>query len=432
MATATKTKIRLPHLFQPRDYQLPFLVAWDSGIKRFILVWHRRSGKDKTVFAHLPKKMFERVGTYFYFLPTYTQAKKVIWTGADKEGLRFLEHIPKEIIKNINETEMRIELTNGAFVQLVGADNIDRIVGTNPVGVVFSEYSLMKPQVWEFIRPILAENGGWAVFVYTPRGTNHAFKLHQMAKGNPDWFEQTLTVDDTQALLPEVIEQEKREMPQDLFEQEYYCKYVEGAGQFFKRIQDNMIEEAEIYNPTHKYQMGVDLAKYQDFTVITVIDLHTFQVMKQERFNQIDWNLQKAKIEAMYLRYGRPLVYMDSTGLGDPIYDDLSQRGMQVMSYKFNEQSRKDLLVNLAIKLEQGIIKIPETDSLVGELQSFHYELSETGKTKLVVPEGLHDDCVFSLALACWNLPDKPLPLPGSLRYLNKQNAENEEQTSYE
>ena len=180
--------ITLPHNFKPRKYQLPFLKAWDSGIKRFILVWHRRSGKDKTVFANLVKKMFERVGTYFYFLPTYTQAKKVIWTGADKDGFRFLDHIPKELIKGeINETEMRVELipppghTSGSIIQLVGADNIDRIVGTNPIGVVFSEYSLMKPKVWEYIRPILAENGGWAVFVFTPRGMNHAWNLLQDA-----------------------------------------------------------------------------------------------------------------------------------------------------------------------------------------------------------------------------------------------------------
>ena len=397
-------------------------------------MWHRRSGKDKTVFAHLPKKMFERVGTYFYFLPTYTQAKKVIWTGADKDGFRFLDHIPKEIIKgDVNETDMRIELINGSIIQLVGADNIDRIVGTNPIGVVFSEYSLMKPKVWEYIRPILAENGGWAIFVFTPRGMNHAWNLMQMAlEDTKNWFVQVLGVNDTKAIPDHVIEQEQKEMPQDLFEQEYHCKFIEGAGQFFKRIDQNLIEETDKVEP-HRYQMGVDLAKYQDYTVITVIDLHTFRVLKQERFNQIDWNLQKAKIEAMYLRYGSPLTYMDSTGLGDPIYDDLTKRGLRIEGYKFTEQSRKDLLVNLALLLEQGKIKIPDNETLKAELQSFHYEVKgDTGKTKLVVPEGLHDDCVFSLALACWNLPANPLPMHGSVRFMNQRYQSPTPQTSYE
>lgn len=425
--------ITLPHNFTPRPYQLPLLKAWDAGIKRFIIVWHRRSGKDKTIVSQLPKKMFERKGLYFYFLPTYTQANKVIWKGSDKEGFRFLDHFPKEIIKNINDTEMRIELINGSIVQFVGADNIDRIVGTNPIGVIFSEYSLMKPKVWEYIRPILAENGGWAGFIFTPRGMNHAFALLQMAKDSPEWFVQVLTVDDTEALPKEVLDIERAEMPQDLFEQEYYCKFIEGAGQFFKRINDCLIEEREGFEPHHRYQIGVDLGKYQDYTVITVIDLNTFNVLKQDRFNQIDWNLQKAKIEAIYHKYDKPLIYMDSTGLGDPIYDDLLKRGMRVEGYKFTEQSRKDLLNNLAIKLEQGKIRIPDNEVLKGELQSFHYELrGDTGKVKLVVPEGLHDDTVFSLALACWNIPENPLPLPGSVKFLNRQYQSQQSNTSYE
>jgi phage terminase large subunit len=163
------TQISLPYLFTPREYQVPFLNAWDNGCKRLILVGHRRMGKDKMIFAQMAKKMQERVGTYFYFLPTYTQAKKVIWTGADREGFRFLDHFPPQLVRNKNEQEMRIEMKNGSILQLVGADNIDRIVGTNPIGVVFSEYALMKPQVWNMLSPILAENGGWAVFIFTPR-----------------------------------------------------------------------------------------------------------------------------------------------------------------------------------------------------------------------------------------------------------------------
>lgn len=411
---------------------MAFLKAWDQGIKRFILVWHRRSGKDKTVFSQLPKKMFERVGTYFYFLPTYTQARKVIWTGIDKDGMKFLDHFPKEIIKNIVDS-MRIELVNGSILQVVGADDIDTIVGTNPVGVIFSEYSLMKPKVWEYIRPILAENGGWAVFIFTPRGMNHAWTLLQVAITNAsEWFTQILTVEDTKAIRPEIIENERKEMPQDLFEQEYFCKFIEGAGQFFKRISNNLIEENDLPIPGHQYQMGVDLAKYQDYTVLTLIDLNTFQILKQDRFNQIDWNLQKAKIEGMYYKFGKPLIYMDSTGLGDPIFDDLVKRNLNIKSYKFTEQSRRDLLVNLELKLEQDKIKIPDTETLKAELQSFRYELSDSGKIKIVVPDGLHDDCVFSLALACWELPTNPIPMSGSVKFLSKQYKQDIPPTSYE
>jgi hypothetical protein len=427
-------EITLPHKFNPREYQLPLLEALDSGITRAIIVWNRRSGKDKVCFNFMIKKAFEKVGTYFYFLPTYSLAKKVIWDNIDNDGFKMLDHIPKELIKSSNSVEQKIELINGSIIQLIGADEFKKGgVGTNCVGAVFSEYSITSPEAWQYVSPILAVNGGWAIFNFTPRGMNHAFTLLNQFKENPKWFTQILTVNETKVLSPEALEEERANNPQDFFEQEYYCKFVEGAGQFFKRINDCLIEETEGYIPTHKYQMGVDLAKYQDYTVITIIDLNTFSVLKQERFNQIDWNLQKAKIEAIYHKYGKPLIYMDSTGVGDPIYEDLFKKGLRVESYKFTEASRRDLLMNLALKLEQGKISIPDNEILKAELQSFHYEIKgENGKTKLVVPEGLHDDTVMSLALAVWNIPDNPLPLPNSLKFLNRQYEEQQPQTSYE
>ena len=159
---------------------------------------------------------------------------------------------------------------------------------------------------------------------------------------------------------------------------------------------------------THTYQLGLDLAKTQDYTVITPFDLTTFHALKQDRFNQIDYNLQKARVENAYLRCGKGLINMDSTGVGEPIYDDLWNRGIRVNPYKFTEQSRRDLLVNLQLLLEQGKIKIPNDEKLIAELQSFRYTLTDKGRTRIEVPEGLHDDMVFSLALAVWQIPQNP------------------------
>jgi hypothetical protein len=425
--------IQLPYNFTPREYQLPLFNALDNGIKRAVIVWNRRSGKDKACFNYMVRRSFEKVGTYFYFLPTYSQAKKVIWDNIDNDGFRMLDHIPKELIKSTNATELKIELINGSIIQLIAADEFKKSgVGTNPVGVVFSEYSVTAPDAWKFVSPILAVNGGWAIFNFTPRGMNHAYELLQRAQQNDKWFHEVLTVNETKVLSDEALEEEKKSNTQDFIDQEYFCKFIEGAGQFFKRVRENRIEETDKVEPSHRYQMGIDLGKYQDFTVITVIDLHTFQVHKQERFNQIDWNLQKAKIEAMYLRYNKPLIYMDTTGLGDPIYEDLFKKGLRIEPYTFTERSRRDLLTNLALLLEQDKIKVPDNETLINELMSFHYELTENGKTKLVVPEGLHDDMVFSLALACWQIPDKPLPLPHSIRFLNIQEEKEQGITRYE
>jgi hypothetical protein len=404
------SEITLPHKYSPRHYQLPILKAWDSGIKRLLWVAHRRSGKDKTIFANLPKKMMERVGTYYYFLPTYSQAKKVIWTGADKTGFRFLDHFPKEIVKTINQADMIVELVNGSILQMVGADNIDRIVGTNPIGVVFSEYSLMKEEVWNFISPILAENDGWAVFIMTPRGMNHAYDMLKTAQKNKFWFTQVLTVEDTKALSEEVLEEQKIGMPIDIFYQEYYCKFIEGGTGFFKRITENTYKVEE-YQPKDlaMYQIGVDLAKYNDFTVISPFNLNDFHLIKQDSFNQMDYNLQKAKIELAYIKHNRGKIIIDSTGVGEPVYDDLYARGINIEPFRFNVRSRMDLLKNLQMLLEQDKIKIPDDEELLDELRSAQYELTPSGNVTVQVPDNKHDDRIMSLALAVWQLPQNPI-----------------------
>lgn len=378
--------------------------------KRFVWVAHRRSGKDKTVLNVVISKMIERVGTYFYFLPTYNQGKKVIWQGIDRDGFRFLDHFPKEIIKSINNTEMKIELVNGSVFQVVGADNIDSIVGTNPVGVVYSEYPLMKPRVWDYIRPILAENGGFAIFVYTPRGMNEGWKILQTAKENPnEWWHEVLTVEDTNAISEAVLMQEKKEMPSDLFQQEYYVKFIDGASSVFRDVDSVVRNELVNLFPNRRYQMGVDLAKYQDFTVITITDLHTFDVVKQIEFNKLDWNEQKEIIVKEIKYWNKARTWMDSTGLGDPIVDDLKRQGLFIEPFHFTETSREQLLNNLKILIEQKKIRIPNDQKLIEQLKSMQYELVGQ-KVKMRVPEGLHDDRIMSLALSVWGLSEK-LPI---------------------
>lgn len=230
--------LTLPYKFTPRVYQIPLFRALDQGYTRIVCIWHRRAGKDKSLINLLTKKAVERVGIYYYFFPTYAQGRKILWEGIGKDGFAFLSHIPKELIKKINNQEMMIELINGSVLRVIGTDKIDTVVGTNPIGCVFSEYSLQDPRAWSFIRPILAENGGWAIFNYTPRGANHGKQLYELAKADPErWFTQKLTVDDTQAIPADVLAYERTEMMAQtgndaLFMQEYYVSFdapVEGA-----------------------------------------------------------------------------------------------------------------------------------------------------------------------------------------------------------
>ncbi len=396
--------ITIPHHYRPYKHQLKLLRALDGGIRRAIIVWHRRSGKDKTCFNYMVRCATQRVGTYFYFLPSYSQAKKVIWDNIDTDGFKMLDHIPKQLINKTNATELKIELINGSVIQLIGADEFKKSgVGTNPVGVVFSEYSLNSPDAWQFVSPILAANGGWAIFNFTPRGKNHAWELLQKAKDNDKWFTEIITVDDTDIFPREALDEEKRGNPESIFLQEYYCNFVENAGQFFRRIRENTYEAETEPTPEHEYQLGTDLAKYQDYTVLTPFDLHTFRVHKQDRFNQVDWNLQEARIESMARKYNNARLKTDRTGVGDPVVENLRNRGLNISeddAIVFTETSRMNLLNHLSMLLEQDKIQIPNDEGLIAELESFQYVLTPRGKLRVQAPDGMHDDRVMSLALA--------------------------------
>jgi phage terminase large subunit len=221
-------RIELPHDFAPREYQARFMAAvGEGGLKRAVWVVHRRAGKDLTALHAMCQQALIRKGLYWHMLPSYRQARKAVWNGIRGDGKRIIDNVfPEAIRKRTNEVEMLIELVNGSIIQLVGSDNYDSLVGSNPVGVTYSEFALNRPAAWDYIRPILAENGGWAWFVSTPRGRNHLHNLYEHARTDPTWFCERLSIHDTQALPEAVLEEERRAgMPEAMIRSEYLCDF---------------------------------------------------------------------------------------------------------------------------------------------------------------------------------------------------------------
>ncbi len=224
---STTLKLRMPNKWRPRGYQMAAWGALERGIRRIVLLWHRRAGKDSLCLNWVAAQSQLRIGIYWHMLPTSTQARKVIWEGIDKQGRKFLDQaFPLELRKSTNNTEMKIELKNGSIFHVTGSDNYDNLMGANPIGVVLSEFALANPDAWDYIRPILAENDGWALFPYTPRGRNHGWRLFKMALANDNWFAQKLTVDDTGAISQEAIQEDRDSgMAEERIEQEYWSSF---------------------------------------------------------------------------------------------------------------------------------------------------------------------------------------------------------------
>ena len=225
----------VPNGWIPRAYQRP---AWDyleRGGKHCELVWHRRSGKDEVGLHRTAVAMVERVATYWYMLPAYSQARKAIWMAINPHtGKRRIdEAFPLEYRRATRHHEMNIEFLNGSIWQVVGSDDPDSLVGSPPAGIVYSEWSLSNPATRAYLRPILLENGGWQIFNCTPRGRNHAHRTLQAAKADPLAFAQVLDATETDVFTTEQLEAELASYIADFgedygrstFEQEYLCSF---------------------------------------------------------------------------------------------------------------------------------------------------------------------------------------------------------------
>jgi phage terminase large subunit len=236
--------IRLPFEFEARWYQAQAMAYFDAGGKRAVHVWSRRAGKDITFMHQIAKMAHERVGTYFHMLPTFTQAKRNVWDAIDDQGRRMIDQaFPKAIRANKNETDLKIDFRCGSAYQLIGADSYNLVVGSNPVGILMSEYALIDPRAWQHFRPILMQNGGWAVFVGTPRGYNHFHEMLKIAQGERAWDWSVVDAIEAGTMTQEDIDAEIRTgMPEEMARQEYL---VDFSAANVGAILGNRIERAE-------------------------------------------------------------------------------------------------------------------------------------------------------------------------------------------
>lgn len=360
-------------------------------------------------------------GVYLYVGPEKSQAKNIIWK--DPQGL--FKFLPQELIKKKNEVELTVYFkqtvpkTPGSVFYIEGADNIDRMRGLKPRGIILDEYAQIKAELWtEVLFPAINQSGGWVIFIGTFKGKNHFYDLFTKYY---DWEKQQpiedanyrcffLPYHKNPFFTPEQEAAARQTMPPMQFDQEYGCVPMSGVSNVFPSLKDLMTEALEAPNSQHFYSMGVDLAKYQDYTAVSIIDRNTHHLVFQERW-QSEWSTTMEKLILIRNRYNKAHVTIDSTGVGDPISELLSKRGVKVNDFKFSNTSKDRLIKKLGVFFSEKKLKLPPIDqiqNLATELEQFTYELLPSGKIRYSAPAGLHDDEVYSLALAVWYLKDQP------------------------
>jgi len=408
MNGTTHKIVRIP--FTPQDYQKESLF---HPARFKVIVRGRRGGKTEEELQGAIRDVITKPGLHWIVGPQYTQIKNIAWA-----RLKSILRVDPDW--KINEQELYVEYPGlrddkgiPTRLTLKGADNEDSLVGVGLRSLRVDEAALIKNGVWEqILRPMLADYQAPAYFYTTPRGHNWLYDLYLKGQDpkETEWKSWRQPTSVNKYITAEEIENARKDMSSTLFSQEFLAEFLQDEAGVFKKIKQCIVGELESPITGRFYVMGVDLAKTQDFTVLIVMDSLTRQVVAFERFQDVLWGIQKVKIQQLAHRYNDALVVMDSTGVGDPIAEDLSNSNISLFyekdypGIKFTNTVKKQLIDQLAIAIEQRLITFPRIEVLVNELFDFGYEITPSGNITYSAPEGKHDDCVISLALANWGI----------------------------
>jgi len=415
--TARDYHIRLPGLH-------PGQLHVQRQRRRFTYVCAGRRWRKTTMnLSRQVEEAIERPETYLWCAPTYKQAR-IAWD-------ELLKMVPPPV-GTFNEGRMTCVLPGGGKQQFLSMEDPDTARGYTSAGATFDEYSEQREKGWtEVVRPMLMDTGGWADFGYTPKGRNHVWRQVMAALADEDPEVAHFQAPTLGYILHENGDIERkahplenpfiewseiislfRTLPERVFRQEIGAEYLDDGGGAFRNVDACAVGQfvARPPHPPHanRFVIGVDLAKSVDWTVAFVAGVggeHTKQVVAWDRWNRCDWPITCARIAKLAVTWNDALIMLDSTGVGDPIFDFLRQAGLRVFPFKFTESSREQLLNNLMVCLETEEISFPPIAQLVNELKSAEYVTAgATGRQRVQVPEGLPDDCIMALGLTAWGL----------------------------
>ena len=332
-------------------------------------------------------------------------------------GYRLVKQLlPPKYIR-ANETKLFIELNNGSRIEFKSGERPEALEGEAVSGAVLDEFAKNRDPkgVWESNLTTLTRTNGPVWVISTPLGRNFFYTLYCWGQdeNRPDFQSFNFKTSDNPYINKSVIDAAQQTLPHDVFRQYYLAEFLDDSAGVFRGIKACIKGEYEEAKQGVTYYAGVDLAKTQDFTVITICD-SAGHVVYFDRFNLAAWPVQKQRIIAAIRQFNaRTLV--DSTGKGDPIYDDLKAAGLNVDPYVFTNHSKQNLIERLQVDIEHQVISFPFQKELIHELEVYEYEITRAGNITYNAPSGFHDDCVISLALMNWHRQSAKIP---SIRYI--------------
>ncbi len=297
-----------------------------------------------------------------------------------------------------------VEFPNGGFVAVRSADNPDSLRGEGLDYVVMDECAFMQKEAWaEAIRPALSDRQGKALFISTPKGRNWFWEAYQRGvREEEGWQAWTFPTISNPYIEPAEIEAAKRDLPEMIFRQEYLAEFIDDSGGVFRRVQEAAVLTPQEPQAGRQYVACVDVASSIDFTVVSVLDAESKEMVYMDRFNRVDYPVLIDRLESVYHRYNLTSMVVEANSIGRPVIDELVSRGLAIIAFTTTSATKQSIIQGLQASFENAQIKIVNDPVLVGELLSFESKRNPSGGFSYSAPAGMHDDCVMSLAFA-WN-----------------------------
>ncbi|MBI3157608.1 MAG: hypothetical protein HYZ20_19685 [Burkholderiales bacterium] len=326
------------------------------------------------------------------------------------EAWRSAKAFLKAMIARTDAQQHRMELRNGAALDCWTLEDEDAGRGRRYGLVIVDEAAMARhlEQAWTAaIRPTLTDHAGGAWFLSTPKGRNYFHALSLQAQQRDDWNHHHAPTSANPHITADEIEQARQTLPERIFAQEYLAQFLEDGGGVFRlvtaAVDTGLPVEAHWARDAgdgRAYVIGVDWGRHEDFTVIIVIDAKERAVVAVDRFTQIDYAVQLARLRALHERFPRAPILAESNSMGGPLVEALQRMRLPVRAFQTTSASKAEAIEALALAFERGELRLPMVRWLIDELLAFDQERLPSGSMRYGAPKGGHDDGVMALAIA--------------------------------
>jgi hypothetical protein len=401
--------VRLP-------YPHPGQQAVLSNLKRFTWLCAGRRWRKTTLAMSVCVERALQGQRIIWGAPTHDQ--NMVCIGEVSEAIG--ELVGAGIMSSPNLSRKEVVFPSGGRIIFRSLDNPDNARGHTADGVVIDEgQDVTQPEAWhQVLRPMLIDTDGWALNIFTPkpgvwcvnewgyaneREDSIAFQAPTLGVTiTPDGLVRTPHPLENPNIPFSEIELVYRTTPERSFRQEYMGEMLEFEGAIFRNLGECTVPTSAGYNPDHRYVIGVDWGRTNDFSVFTVLDTVTKRVVQIDRSTGVEYAIQRGRLQVLNQRYLPVSILAESNAMGLPIIEQLQRDGLPVQAFETTAKSKGELIDKLALAFEQKVIGIPDDKILLAELSAFQAERTPAGNVKYGAPSGMHDDTVMSLALAWW------------------------------